>query len=200
VRIVSSFVASLVLIGACVSPEQYGPVDGPGPAVATVPRDATTSHDVAADAALAWDVPGPDSPGSDPVDAPLEAGTTPDLAPDVPAGPPPTVVRIPETSAPARLPEGTKVTCLAGPNVLASADCPVVQWLGYSYWTLSYRDNRSAATLVGYDPSGRIVKELTFDNVRYIWNIEVDDVRRELVFHFQDSRIVAVRWDDLRVP
>lgn len=216
-RIAPGFLAT-VLLGACASPEQFDPTAAPGPAVATATRDAMGGHDWLADATIAADAPGPESPASGSIDAPVDAGTSadsvaldaapdaqapdraPDTAPDMPTGPPPTVVRIPDTSAPARLPPETKVTCLAGPNVLVHADCPVVQWLGNSYWTLSYKDNRIAATLVGYDTSGRIVKELTFDNVRYIWNVEVDAVRGELVFHFQDSRIVAIKWEDLRVP
>ena len=125
---------------------------------------------------------------------------TPDQAPDSPPEPPPVVVRIPEESAPARLPPGTKVSCSAGPDGLTDSDCPVVRWRGYSYWTLSYLDNRIAATVVAFDSTGRIVKELNYDNVRYIWNVEVDPSRREVIFHFQASRVVAVSWDDLQIP
>ena len=218
---------AVLMAVACESPQQYGPIDANGPAVATVPRstdaaqvapsdamsaaddvrtDATTSQEAAVDSVslidspVAHDAHAPEASTGVPMDASPALDRAPDVSPDVPTGPPPVVVRVPEASAPSRRPAGTKVTCLAGPTVLEHADCPVIRWQDHSYWALSYSDNRIAATLVAFDASGRIVKELIYDNVRYVWNMEVDEARKEVVLHFQDDRIAAVAWDDLRVP
>ncbi|HNX40402.1 MAG TPA: thrombospondin type 3 repeat-containing protein [Methanothrix sp.] len=59
------------------------------------------------------------------------------------------------------IPSGLKIACLMYPDTLQSCSAyPVLIWGDYTYWPLSYYDNRYAMDIIAYDSSGTIVKSV----------------------------------------
>ena len=70
------------------------------------------------------------------------------------------------------VPDGMKVTCLEGANVLQSAPaCPVLAVGSFTLWAFSYYDNRVSFGMVMYDPLGKVVNQVEKRGARYIYNI-----------------------------
>jgi len=70
------------------------------------------------------------------------------------------------------IPDGMKVTALAGPNTLQSApSCPVLALGGFTLWPMSYIDNRVSFGMVMYDPKWKIVNQIEKPGARYIYKI-----------------------------
>ena len=70
------------------------------------------------------------------------------------------------------IPDGMKVTALAGPNTLQSApSSPCVAVGGFTLWPMSYIDNRVSFGMVMYDPSWKIVNQVEKPGARYIYKI-----------------------------
>ncbi|MCP3097977.1 hypothetical protein LZ198_03700 [Myxococcus sp. K15C18031901] len=112
----------------------------------------------------------------------------------------PTVVQVPPTPAPV-LPAGTKVTCTQGPATgAAAATCPVLRYDGYSYWALSYVDNRVGMAIAAYDASGKLVAQWEKAGARYVYGITVDPANKRVTFAGQSDAKIAVAWDDLVPP
>src|SRR5262245_9688526 len=78
-----------------------------------------------------------------------------------------------EISAPdGPIPDGMKVTALAGPNTLQpAASCPVLAVGGFTLWPMSYIDNRVSFGMVMYDPSWNIVNQVEKPGARYVYKI-----------------------------
>src|SRR5438128_884484 len=71
-----------------------------------------------------------------------------------------------------RIPDGMKVTCLAGPNTLQPASsCPVLSVGSFILWPMSYVDNRVSFGMVMYSPQHKIVKTVEKPGARYIYKI-----------------------------
>lgn len=99
---------------------------------------------------------------------------------------------------PPPVPAGLKVTCLTGPNVLTSSKtCPVVVYQGITTWAYSFIDNRVSMALVSYDARGNVVRNVTRDGTRYVWNM-TSGIKSKLVTIFgQSNQFIEVPWDQL---
>jgi hypothetical protein len=185
------------------------PPDGaqpPPPDGAQPPPDAgaTTSLDTRATAPPDAAAPTPDAspPAPDTTAPPRPDASPPDLAPPMP---PPTVATVAATSAPVRLPTGTNVTCRRDDGTPGSPTCPVLRWGDYTYWALSYDDNRIDLDIVAFDRNNMAVKEIPARGTRYIRRITVDVAAETVTFLGQDEGIpgynpaVTLPWETLRV-
>lgn len=111
--------------------------------------------------------------------------------------PPPVVAQVPANAPPA-IPQGMKVTCLQGPNTLvSSATCPVVRWLGYTYWAFSYLDNRVSMGIAAYDPAGNLVAQWEKPGARYVYGIAVTPATQTVTFAGQVDARITMTWAEL---
>ncbi len=114
--------------------------------------------------------------------------------------PPPVVNQMP-VATPLALPPGTKVTCTKGPNTGESAaTCPVLRWGGYTYWALSYDDNRVSMAIAAYDSKGALVKVWDKPGARYVYGITVNKTNRTVVFAGQSDSKISMTWSELLPP
>ncbi len=110
------------------------------------------------------------------------------------------VVYVPANSNPP-VPAGLKVTCLKGPNVLASSGkCPVVTYNGITTWAYSYIDNRVSMALVSYDSKNNVVANVEKPGARYVWNATSSQVDRTVIFFGQSNQNVTAAWSSLGGP
>lgn len=108
---------------------------------------------------------------------------------------PPFVSSADATEFPA--PNGTKVTTdFNGPTY---ERYPVLRWGGYTYWPLSYIDNRVCMAIVITDSARNIVKIIQAIGARYIRSIEVHEATLEVSFIGQADRVATVEWTYLFV-
>lgn len=113
---------------------------------------------------------------------------------------PPVVRLIPVSSAPP-VPNGLKVICLKDPNSTEPSDtCPVILWGSYTYWPLSYIDNRLSMCLVAYDAANKVVGQWEMPGARYVVSARVNDSNRTVTFRGQSSKEVDIPWNTMRVP
>jgi hypothetical protein len=103
-------------------------------------------------------------------------------------------------------PDGTKVTVdFNGPPLHLH---PVLRWGGYTYWPLSYIDNRYSMAIVITDSARKIIKTIQAPGARYIRNIEVHNATSEVSFIGQADLVATMQWihlfispiDDQRHP
>ena len=107
------------------------------------------------------------------------------------------VVFVPANSAPP-VPGGMKVTCLKGPNVLQSSKlCPVVKYLGITTWAYSFINNQTAMALVSYDAQNKVVRNVTKQGVRYVWNMISSPRSKTVEIFGQSNQRVEVPWAEL---
>lgn len=113
---------------------------------------------------------------------------------------PPVVRTVPVNTAPPG-PAGLKVTCLKDPNQLDPSDtCPVVVWGAYTYWPLSYIDNRESLCLVAYDAAKHVVGQWELPGARYVVSATVNAAHQNVTFLGQSSRQVSIAWNTMKVP
>jgi hypothetical protein len=79
--------------------------------------------------------------------------------------------------------------------------CSVVQSDGLTYWPMSFKNNRYAILVVGYDGNSKMVKTIYACGTRYIWSITMDGIGRKAIFWGQKSGVppynpttVAIPW------
>ncbi|MGL1901372.1 MAG: hypothetical protein OCC49_04490 [Fibrobacterales bacterium] len=108
----------------------------------------------------------------------------------------PTISMVNGSSAPA-IPAGSKITCFDGPNSFTSSPCPVVSYENSTYWAYSYLDNRSALNIVKYDINNIIIGQKEITGVRYIWEIEIDTITKQLTFKGQGGGTGKVLFSEL---
>lgn len=126
------------------------------------------------------------------------AGTTAPAQTTAASEQPPIVESLPRASAPAQ-PSGLGVNCLPTPDTAQqSPTCPVLRWLGLTYWAYSHNDNRLGMTIVAYDSAGIIVKQWERMGARYVWRIVVDATARTVTFWGQASNTILMTWDELK--
>jgi hypothetical protein len=112
----------------------------------------------------------------------------------------PTVQLVPTASAPP-VPNGLKVTCLKDPNTLEPSDtCPVVFWGAYTYWPLSYIDNRVSLCLVAYDAAKNVVGQWEMPGARYVVSAAVDEHTQKVTFVGQALKQVSIAWSTMTIP
>ena len=69
----------------------------------------------------------------------------------------------------------------------------------YTYWPLSYIDNRYAMAIVALDQHGNIVGTCAADGTRYIQEIQVDAKGKEVIFLGQAGSKCTLSWETLLV-
>jgi hypothetical protein len=110
------------------------------------------------------------------------------------------IVYVPATSNPP-VPAGLKVTCLTGPNVLTSSKtCPVVKYQGITTWAYAFIDNRVSMALVSYDAKNTVVRNVTHDGARYVWNAISSLPNQTVMFEGQSNQRISVPWSALGAP
>lgn len=88
--------------------------------------------------------------------------------------PSPLVVAVAANSNPP-VPAGLKVTCMpSGTTLSPSPTCPVVKYKGITTWAYSFIDNRVSMAFVSYDAQNNVVRNVTMDGARYVWQITTD--------------------------
>lgn len=98
------------------------------------------------------------------------------------------------------VPEGSKEHFYDGPgNPKLSKTFQVVSYKGNNFYPFSFRNNRGAINLVGYDAGNKIVFQQEIKGARYIWKVEADTKTKTIVFYGQDSKTVSIPWQDLVV-
>ncbi|TFK35161.1 hypothetical protein BDQ12DRAFT_737731 [Crucibulum laeve] len=111
----------------------------------------------------------------------------------------PPAVTVADSALQPNPPNGLKYVNLTDPDKLDfNPDAyPVLKYGGYTYWALSFDDNRYAFAVLAFDDKGTMVKRFDKYGGRYIHRIEVDkDVVR---FIGQGSKYVAMRLGDITV-
>ena len=97
-------------------------------------------------------------------------------------------------------PDGMKVTCLAGPDVLQPAPaCPALAIGGFTLWAFSYYDNRVSFGMVMYDPMWKIVNQVEKPGARYINSITLNGSgdSGSVTFHGQANQSVTMTLDEI---
>ncbi|ESK84353.1 cytochrome p450 [Moniliophthora roreri MCA 2997] len=96
-------------------------------------------------------------------------------------------------------PKGLKYIHLMDPDTLVddNAHYPVLTIASYSFWALSYTDNREALAVLAYDEKNILVRQWDFTNVRYLVSITYNPDRRNVVFLGQANHKVTVPIDQL---
>ncbi|NTX04576.1 tectonin domain-containing protein [Myxococcus sp. CA040A] len=116
------------------------------------------------------------------------------------AQPLPAIAQVPPSPPPA-LPAGTKVTCTQGPGTgAAAATCPVLKYDGYTYWALSYGDNRIGMTIAAYDATGALAAKWEKPGARYVYGITVNPTNKTVTFAGQTDAKITMTWDELVPP
>jgi hypothetical protein len=94
-------------------------------------------------------------------------------------------------------PEGLKLCTEGSPYPYTSY--PVLLWGGYTYWPLSYIDNRYAMAIVATDQRNNIVRTVPANGARYIRKIEVNAAEQKISFHGQADQVTSLSWQSLDV-
>lgn len=100
------------------------------------------------------------------------------------------------------IPDDLKVTCMNGesePDFSNTQTCKVLTWKDYSFWALSFRDNRLSLAFLAVDQDGEIVARLDRDGARYLWKIDLDEEAKTATFIGQAAREIVVQWEELKV-
>ncbi|KAJ3876592.1 Alpha/Beta hydrolase protein [Lentinula edodes] len=97
-------------------------------------------------------------------------------------------------------PDDLKYTSLSDPGELDSSEEYPVLILGqYTYWALSYIDNRYAMAILAYDSSGTIVGRWSKQGARYVHHIEFDEIGGNVSFVGQGNLSVIFQLSELKV-
>jgi tetratricopeptide (TPR) repeat protein len=107
------------------------------------------------------------------------------------------IVNVPANSSPP-VPAGLKVTCMPDAKSLTPLKtCPVIKYRGITTWVYSFVDNRVSFALVSYDAKHKIVRNVTKDGARYVWQITSDPSAETVTLSGQTNRSVTATWHDV---
>jgi len=96
------------------------------------------------------------------------------------------------------IPDGMKVTSLAGPDVLQPAPaCPVLGIGSFTLWPFSYIDNRVSFGMVMYDPLWGITQQVEKPGARYIYQITLNEAGNSVTFTGQANQSVTMSLDEI---
>jgi hypothetical protein len=98
------------------------------------------------------------------------------------------------------IPDGMKVTCLQGPNVLhPAASCPALAVGGFTLWAYSYIDNRVSFGMVMYDLNWKVVNQVEKPGARYINKITLNGSGSDgsVTFSGQADQSVTMSLDEI---
>lgn len=111
----------------------------------------------------------------------------------------PKVVKVHRNNSPL-IPSGWKATCYCpGPGVPSNPYCPVIEWLGHTYWVYSRSNNYWEINIVAYDEENNIVGQWIKSDSRYVSKITMDPVARTLSFIACRYDPIVMDWNELRV-
>ncbi|KAJ7875324.1 Alpha/Beta hydrolase protein [Mycena olivaceomarginata] len=97
-------------------------------------------------------------------------------------------------------PEDLKYVALSDPEKLEfSQEYPVLILGQYTYWALSYIDNRYAMAILAYNDSGKIVGRWSKEGARYVHRIDLDAQTRNVSFIGQGNLSVVFSLSELKV-
>lgn len=97
-----------------------------------------------------------------------------------------------------QIPNGMKVTCLSGPNVLTPAPaCTVLSIGSFILWPLSYIDNRVSFGMAMYNPQGKVVKTVEKKGARYVYKVTVNVAQNSVTFSGQADQSVTMTLDEI---
>ena len=108
------------------------------------------------------------------------------------------VITMPAPKGP--IPNGLKVTALAGPNTLQPApSCPVLSVGGFTLWPMSYIDNRVSFGMVMYDPKWNVVNQVEKPGARYVYKITLEGSggSGSVTFSGQSDQAVTMSLDEI---
>lgn len=113
----------------------------------------------------------------------------------------PTVSSADATNFPA--PDGTKLTVDLD-SKLSDSEYPILLWNGYTYWPLSYIDNRVSFAIVITKTTNNvtesdIIKTIEATGARYIDSIQVNTTSHEVNFVGQAGEVATLSFDALSV-
>jgi hypothetical protein len=110
---------------------------------------------------------------------------------------PPQVVAVPANSNPP-VPAGLKVTCMAnGTSLNGNPTCPVIKYQGITTWAYSFIDNRVAMAFVSYDANNKVVRNVTLNGARYVWQIVSDPANQTVTASGQSNQTVMTPWSQV---
>jgi hypothetical protein len=98
------------------------------------------------------------------------------------------------------VPNGMKVTSLAGPDVLQPApSCPALGIGSFTLWPMSYIDNRFSFGMVMYDPMWKVISQVEKPGARYVYQITLDGsgTTGSVKFSGQSDRAVTMSLDEI---
>ena len=93
-----------------------------------------------------------------------------------------------------QIPSGMKSVALANSEGGIANTCPVVAVGGFTFWPMSYDDNRMSFGMVMYDPSWNVVNTQEMKGARYIYQITLNGTGEtgSVTFLGQDGKSVQV--------
>lgn len=99
-----------------------------------------------------------------------------------------------------KIPDGMKVTALAGPNTLQPApSCPALAIGSFTLWPMSYIDNRVSFGMVMYDPLWNVVGQVEKPGARYVYKITLNGSggSGSVTFSGQADQAVTMSLDEI---
>ena len=96
------------------------------------------------------------------------------------------------------IPSGLKVIALTDPNAGPAPVSPVLAIGGFTFWPMSYDDNRMSFGMVMYDPSWSVVNVIEKKGARYIYQITLagSGTNGTVTFAGQDNKSVQMAVAD----
>ncbi|MCM3782535.1 hypothetical protein M3231_06090 [Neobacillus mesonae] len=107
------------------------------------------------------------------------------------------IAKAPVSTLPA-IPSDLKAVSLASPDTLEpKAIYPILKSDGYTYWPLSFIDNRVGMAVVAFDLNGNLAKRWDKNGARYIVDITVNSLSNSMIFRGQANQEFVMPWSEL---
>jgi hypothetical protein len=68
-----------------------------------------------------------------------------------------------------------------------------------TYWAVDHVDNRVAMSILGFDTSDRIVKQIEKQGARYIWQMTLDQTNETLTCFGQANNTITVSLAEIQM-
>ena len=78
-------------------------------------------------------------------------------------------------------------------------DCPVWAWEDYTYGAVDHVDNRVAMSILGFDSSDRIVRQIEKQGARYIRQMTLDQTHEALTCYGQANNTITVALSEIQM-
>lgn|GEM_PF-1009583 len=98
------------------------------------------------------------------------------------------------------IPGGMKIdSFFSGTNLQPAPNTPVLRWGTHTYWVADYIDNRMAMCMLAYDENNRLVKQVSKNGARYMWQMIYDVPNQRIVCTGQSNLALNFGLSELRV-